>query len=114
MVSVSALPETVNLKIYQGDDFVLKLMMINRDTGEATDLTGTVVTAQVRLTPADTAIVASFFASVTNNEIYLSLNSADTRTMTGPYVWDCQVVWPDTMVTTIAGGKLTVSDEVTR
>jgi hypothetical protein len=110
--TITALPMTVNLDLYAGDDFYLDLTVTNPD-GTAADLSTAVATAQVRAKATDPdPPLAAFVATITGNVIRLHLASTASQQLTGPAVWDCQVATPD--ITTLAAGTVTMSGDVTR
>jgi hypothetical protein len=112
-VDVSALPVTVNLKLYEGDDFTLALIVSNPDDTPA-DLTGCTPLAQIRATPGDIDPIAVFVASVAGDTVNLHLAGADSATLTAAAVWDCQITDTAGYVTTLAAGTIAVTAEVSR
>lgn len=112
MPTVSALPAPIELALYAGDDFRLDLHVRDQITGQDADLTGYTPSAQVRLTRADTEVLASFDATIDGSTVHLHLHGADTATLPTPAVWDCQLAGTD--VTTLATGRVVVGAEVTR
>ena len=110
--TITVLPATVNLSLYQGDDFYLDLAVSNMDTTPA-DLTGCTSTAQIRLTPQATVIEASFQASITTNVITLHLSHTDSVGVVNGF-WDCQLVKENGDVVTLVAGSVTFTPEVTR
>jgi hypothetical protein len=111
--TLTALPEIVDLNLYQGDDFVMALT-VAYDNGDPADFTGAVVTAQIRRTTSDEDVLAHFFPTVNANVITLWLPSAESSKISGTVVWDCNVTDVGARVTTVATGKVTVTAEVTR
>jgi hypothetical protein len=112
-VTVVALPSTVNLELYQGDDFAVTLVVSNPDGTDA-DLTGCTAEAQIRATPADATVAATFTATVAGNLVQLGLAHTDTATLAGATVWDCQLVQAAGQITTLVAGTVTITSEVTR
>jgi hypothetical protein len=110
-VTVSALPQVVNLILVQGDDFYLDLVVTNAD-GSAADLSTATASAQIRKSATDPTIAAAFTASITTNVVHLHLPHAASAPLSSSAVWDCQITTPD--ITTIAAGTVTVELEVTR
>jgi hypothetical protein len=108
--AITALPTTVDLALYEGDDFYLDLVVTNPD-GSAADLSTAVASAQVRTTADTTDPQAQFTATITGNVIHLHLDHIAASVMSNG-VWDCQIATPD--ITTLAAGKVTVTQEVTR
>jgi len=109
--TITALPLPVDLAVYQGDDIRFTLTVTDAD-GSATDLTGAVATSQIRTSPADTDILATFDCTIAANVITLHLPSAQSTNLTANAVWDCQIATPE--VLTLVAGKVTVALEVTR
>jgi hypothetical protein len=113
-VLVSMLPVTVNLKLYQGDDFYLDLTVTNPD-GTPADLTGYTAQAQIRTAVgAPDPPEASFTASVDTSAsiIHLHLPHTEAEKLTaGVNYWDCQI--SSTEWFTLAAGKVTVTGEIT-
>jgi len=109
-VTVSAIPVTINLVLYQGDDFYMDLTVKNSD-GSNADLTGQTAQAQIRSSPGATDITATFIATISSNIVHLHLAHAEAAKVVGQGAWDCQLVGVNT--TTIAAGWVQGSAEVT-
>lgn len=111
---VSTVPAGLDLVIYQGDDFRIRLGMRELG-GTPVDLTGATARAQIRRTPADAEVVAEFVCAITGpGDIDLHLPHDITATLTGDGAWDCQVTYPSGDVTTMAYGAVHTTPEVTR
>lgn len=109
---VGELPQTVNLNIYQGVTFAVRLIVTQG--GEPADLTGVVADSQIRLRPSSEAIMATFGIAVEDNVIRLSLTDAQTADMSPRGgVWDARIARPD-FTTVVARGRVTVAERVTR
>lgn len=88
---VSAVPQTVNLFLYKGDDFWLDLIVTNPD-GSDTDLSAATASAQIRTAPNVDDIMASFDASIEANVIHLHLPHAQASDLiAGSCAWDAQI-----------------------
>jgi hypothetical protein len=102
-------PARVDVTVTQGDSLTFILAVKDSD-GQPVTLTGTVLAQARRTFKDDTAV--TFTVSTSGNEATLSLTAAQTRTMLGTWVWDCDYVTSST--TTIAAGELRVTPEVRR
>ena len=102
---------------WRGDTCSVLFRLWRDSGGTPVDLTGAVVTAQVRET-AESADPASaeFDVSVTGNEVTLTLTPEQTRALPASGVYDLQVDWlaDGTQIQTVAAGKITTSHDVTR
>jgi hypothetical protein len=107
-----------NLSIYQGDDWAGWITVLNCADGTPADLTGFSAQGQIRTGPADQSryVAAEMLATVVpRNHISLYLTSAQTAVLRGLYYcWDLQLISPSNMTTTLMGGDVQVSAEVTR
>jgi hypothetical protein len=112
-MSASAWPNTVDVDIYQGDDFSMTLTVTNPD-GSAANLTGATAAAQIRSAPASTDIAATFTTTIASNVVTLTLTHTAATALSGNYVWDCQLTYSGGTVNTIAAGRVRVAAEVTR
>ncbi len=115
-ITISALPETVNLNLYAGDDFTLQLTVLDAN-GAMVDLTSGTVESQVRATPPG-PVLATFDVTVDQpltGTAVLHLTPDATATLPARAVWDVQVSFnAGANVTTLAAGVVTVTAEVTR
>jgi hydrogenase maturation factor len=108
MTTVGALPQRLNLDLYQGDDFALTVNVNDLS------LVGAVAAAQVRQNPGS-PILAAFLVTVdeTAGTIDLLLTAGDTELLpTGGAVWDLQVTAAG-MVRTLLAGAVKIAAEVT-
>jgi len=110
---ISALPQTVNLSLYAGDDFYMNLTVTNPD-GSPSDLSGAVVLAQIKAAPNNPTVLATFSSTIVANVIELHLSSASSAALPATCVWDCQITTPAAGVTTLAGGTVTVTSQVSQ
>ena len=103
--------------LYQGDDWAGLLTVMNCD-GSTPDFTGYTVNAQIREGPADQQwrIAACFLpAIILPNQFSLSLTHRQTFCLRDlNYCWDCEIVSPTGMVTTVVSGQVNVTQDVTR
>ena len=112
-ISISELPQEVDLILYSGDDFSMTLTLTNPD-GSITNLVGSTAKAQIRTTAADTTVQASFISSISNNVITLNLTGVSSQNLVGKYVWDCQLTNASGAVRTPVAGTVTFTQDVTR
>lgn len=113
-VLISTLPVTVNLKLYQGDDFKLDLTVTDPD-GTPADLAGMTAAAVIRLTVgAPDPPEATFTATIDpgGDIVHLHLPHTEASKLApGVCYWDCQISATETY--TLAAGKVTVTGQVT-
>ena len=112
-ISISELPQEVDLALYTGDDFSMTLTLTNPD-GSIANLTGSTAQAQIRVTAVDPTIQASFISSISNNVITLNLTGVSSQNLVGKYVWDCQLTNASGAVRTPVAGAVTFTQDVTR
>lgn len=105
-------PATVNLNLYAGDDVNLSIAVTD-NAGTPADLTGYTAKAQIRAT-ADAPTAKDFVAAVDADTVTLILTSAETTDMPVKGVWDCQITSTTGAVTTLCGGTVTTTPEVSR
>jgi hypothetical protein len=107
-------PANLDLDIYQGDPFELRLQWEDAD-GDPINQTGFTFAAQVRRYESSNAIAASFDVDMTNAStgiVLLTLSAEDTAGLqAGPYRWDAQ---KDGAPYTFLAGEVTVTAQVTR
>jgi hypothetical protein len=111
---VTVLPLTVNLNIYQGDDFYLDVLVTDADSNPI-NVTNMSPMSQIRTVPDGPSILASFTCTVdatTTNLIHLHLAATDSNSLPANCVWDLQLSQPD--VTTVAAGTVNVTLQVTQ
>lgn len=111
MAVIDARPTVVDLNVYGGDDLVLKIDVTD-NAGTAFDLTGYTAAAEIRAT-ADAPTAIAFTTSTLANTVTISLDAATTATLPLKGVWDVQVESATGVVTTLAGGKVTLYPGVT-
>jgi hypothetical protein len=109
--SIDALPLTVNLSLYAGDDFYLDLTVTNPDGTEA-DLEGMAARAQIRRKAGDDDALAAFDVDLEGNVIRLHLTSSASQGLSGKGVWDCQLT--DGTVATLTAGRVSFTAAVSR
>ena len=109
---VGQLPTNIDLVIYEGDDFHLVLGVAA--SGVPVDLTGYTAKAQIRSTTESDVVLAEFDCDINLSEVLLHLTSADATDIAAATVWDVQVTDADGEVTTLAYGRVTATQEVTR
>jgi hypothetical protein len=110
-INIEALPQTVNLNLYQGDDFFLDIVVTNED-GSDYDLTNMTARAQVRATPAATEVMANFAATITDSTIHLHLVGSQAARLAPTASWDCEISGTETL--TLVAGTVRTTQEVTR
>ena len=108
---LSALPAAVDLYLYKGDDFSMTLTVTNPD-GSAANLTWATFKAQIRSAPGAATLWASFTTSVATNVVTLALANTASATLPATAAWDCQMTALGGTVTTLAGGNVRVSGDV--
>ena len=70
---------------------------------------------KVRKTSADFGVVmAEFTCTIQANVIGMSLSNAQTVKLAGPHYWDVQIKSQAGSVTTLARGRMLVTEEITR
>lgn len=110
--TVGQLPTSVNLTLYQGDDFFLRIVV----TGQPPpDLTLYTAKAEIRVSANTSTVLATFDATIVDAvTVGLHLPADQSKLLTTPAVWDVQVTDPAGIITTLAYGTVTVTREVTR
>ena len=106
-----------SMNIYQGDDYAATVTVFQGDGTTPADLTGYTARAQIRRQVADQepTVIADLTAAIAGgNIVSLSLNRNITATLAGRYVWDLELIAAAGTVTTIIGGPVAVTQEVTR
>lgn len=110
-------PGVYNFTTTQGDD-VAETFTFKDDDGAAINLTGYTFAAQMRRTPSDTAVLATFSFTITSaagGTVDMTLSKTVTAGLQ-PGVYPYDVQWTDAAgkVRTVLAGKVTVLAEVTR
>jgi hypothetical protein len=107
-------PQTVNLTVYQGDDFFLYLTVTDLNNNPV-PMVGWTAAAQVRAAPG-TPVVATFTASIdvtVTNRVNLRLPHLEAVKLPRKARWDCQVIDPNGVVTTLVAGSVEGTQEIT-
>lgn len=113
---MGALPLGIDLAVYAGDDFWLNVDVSDPATGLPVDLTGFIPSAQVRLTSADSTVLADFECEINTSTISLHLHHDDAAVLPAVTAWDLQITTADLdpVVLTLVGGQIKTTPEVTR
>jgi hypothetical protein len=116
--AITALPVTVNLSLYMGDDFTMTINVQNPD-GTPVDLTGSTVTGMVKKSASDTTaagnLTCTLVTPATGGQISVLLaNTVSSGLTTGPYVYDVQWKSAGNMILTLIAGTLGLTQDVTR
>lgn len=108
-------PAAVDLDIYRGDDFAMTLNLWDV-SGVPVDLTGASASAQIRAQYDAADVLAEFVTSVDGSSVVLVLDHVATAALPAGerLVWDVQVTSAGGMISTVAGGLVVVSADVTR
>jgi nitrogen fixation protein FixH len=110
--SIDTRPAATDLYLYAGDTATLSIDVTD-DAGAPLDLTTYTAEAQIRAT-ADASTAVDFTTAVASSTITLTLDAATAAALPPRGVWDVQITAATGEVTTLAGGKVTVTPEVTR
>jgi len=111
VTTVGQLPANVDLAVYQGDDVFVNIVV--DDSVVAIDLTTYIPTAEIRSAPGG-QLVAAFDATIVDPvTVALHLLAVDSAKLTTKAAWDCQIVDPAGIVTTLAYGAVSVVEQVT-
>ena len=105
-----------DLQIYQGDDYMASVKVMN-DDGTDADLTGYTAQAQIRYGPADEEeeIIVDLAPVVApEGLIAFTIPRAVTADLSGRYQWDLQIVAGTGEVTTLLAGDVVAVKEITR
>ena len=118
MPVIDVTPTTLDLTLYAGDGFSMRINFVNKTTGLPWPLDGT-WSAQVRLTAVATETLADFVidtSDMINGNIVVSLTGEDTRAcLVAPVCyWDLQQTPTGGEPRTWYLGKVKVSQDVTR
>lgn len=112
--TVGALPASVNLVTYGGDDFWVNVQVLS-STGQPVDLTPFTPEAQIRLAPHSPILYGEFIiTSPTADILKLYLPGSLSADLPTRCAWDLQLTDADGIVMTLAAGTLVVEPEVTR
>jgi hypothetical protein len=110
-------PQRIPLSLYRGDTCSVALRLWADTAGtEPVDLAGTLITAQVRLTPDASTVVATFEVTVSGNSVLLLLPPAVTAALPPKGVYDVQLDWNSDgeLIQTVLAGDVSVTADVTR
>lgn len=118
MALVEAIPEDLDLEIYAGDTFRIRLDF-HTPAGNAQDLTGDIL-AQVRVRPGD-PVITSFSVDSTNaisGYIFITLDTDQTRllgnTIPGIFRYDVEFTDPNSNHVTLIAGTITMIQDISR
>lgn len=112
-------PVLLDLRLYAGDDFTMRIDFIHADTKLPYPLTGTWL-AQVRAEPEATSLLTSFAIDVSQmaqGKLYLSLSGEQVRGLLSvfPRHWDLQQIpQGQTAPRTWYRGTIRATGDVTR
>jgi hypothetical protein len=119
MPTIDVTPSNLDLTLYAGDGFAMRISFINKSTGDPWPLEGT-WRAQIRSTAAAADPPLAEFviddSDAVNGNIMVSLTGEDTRACLGNNVcfWDLEQSPPGGQPRTWYAGKVKVSQDVTR
>jgi len=115
------IPATLNINIYQGDDYELTFRMKDGDTNTYVNLTGMTGRAQIRASKDATAVLSTFTVAILDQTVapggvYITLTPAQTAAIPlSGGVWDVELRNTGaTWVRTPLAGAVSVVAEVTR
>jgi hypothetical protein len=105
-----------DITIYKGDSYTHQVSIKNA-ANTAINITGRTYRVQMRKSKASESVILSFNTSITdaaNGVVTFTLNPADTSNISvGTYYYDFEET-NNNYVTTLMGGKLVITGEVTR
>ena len=108
--TLSAIPQTVDLRLYAGDAFGMTLTVTEPD-GSPASFDGDHVWAQVRARPDSDEVLGEFDIARDQNVLLLRLSGGITAALPHRCTYDCE--WRERALTLIAG-SITVMPQVTR
>jgi hypothetical protein len=112
-IAAGQLPTQVNLSVYQGDDFLLKIVV--DDTLSPIDLTTYTAKAEIRAIAGGPTVLATFDVTIVDAvTLMLHLTHDDSALLAGNGVWDVELTDATGMVTTLAAGAVILVKDVTR
>jgi len=111
-MNFSALPQVVNLSLYQGDDFMLRIA-VNDPDGSPTDLFGATVMAHIRISPG-APLIGEFDITMQDNVIFLHLSNKVSVNLAGRLVYDAEVTLDSGWVRTLVAGTIDMTPDVSR
>lgn len=110
--AAGTMPANVNLSVYQGDDFFLTVTV--DDSVTPIDLTLYTPKSQIRPTPGDANLLATFDVTVLDaTHLQLHLTSAESTKLPTVAAWDVQITDAAGLVTTLAYGQVVTMGQVT-
>lgn len=113
-LTVSVLPQAVDLRLYRGDDFG-PFRFSWSVAGVLQDISGYDITAQVRATKDDPTTLAEFDVAIVGlYEWEISLTSDVTADLPASAFWDMQLISGTDFTRTFAAGKIKTSKDVTK
>jgi hypothetical protein len=108
----------VPLTIITGDDRSVTITFTDKTTGSPVNITGRTYRAQIRRSPNDSTILASWTCTITSGStgvLTLTMSHTVTATLTAGYcVWDLEETTSGGLVSTPLGGRVTVLKDVSR
>ena len=108
--NVGTLPTQVNLTLYQGDNFYLRITL----SGSNVDITGYTAKSEIKSSPGAGAAIASFTATVSGpTQLDLALPAAQSVLVPSSASWDVQITDSAGVVTTLAYGSISAMRQVT-
>lgn len=108
---IEALPLAVDLFLYAGDDFTLRLDVSDPE-GEPLDMTGGEAESHIRADP-DAELAGEFAATIDGSALLLHLTGETSAALPASAVWDVEIRLGG-QTTTLAGGAITMTAQVTR
>jgi hypothetical protein len=117
MAAVSAVPPTLDLNLYAGDDVAFTLTVVDT-AGNPYDLTGTMV-AEIRKAHAQEVVGTLTVDSPTPTSgiAYLSLSAAETAALGeggGRHAWDLQLTDELGLIASICRGQVSTTLDITQ
>lgn len=112
-----ALKGVLNLDLVRNDSYTWQFKLWADDAKTIpNDLRDAVVTAQIRSSVGGTILAAMGVEvkDAINGVVWLSLTSGQTGAMAKNAYWDMQIAYPDGDIKTPVGGRVSVTDDITR
>lgn len=112
--TLTVLPATINLVIYQGDDFFFDMQVVDQNSN-LIDLTNSQPMSQIRLTPDGPTVLASFVVTIDTGVLgllHFHLPALQSNLLPLTSAWDVQLSNPN--ITTLAAGSVTCEPQVTQ
>ena len=108
----------VPLTIRTGDDESVTITFSDKATGSPINITGRTYRAQIRRSPADATILATWTCAITSGaagKLTLTLSDTTTATLSPGYaVWDLEETTSGGLVSTPLSGRVTIVQDVSR